>query len=1175
MRLKSLDIKGFKSFANPIHVKFDEGVTGIVGPNGSGKSNIVDSIRWVLGEQKSKELRLESMVDVIFNGTKTRKKGGAAQVTLTFENTKNVLPTEYKEVAISRTLYRSGESEYKLNGVKCRLKDIRNLFIDSGIGSNTYAIIELGMVDSILSDKENSRRKMFEQAAGISKYKIRKREALSKLALTKADLDRVEDLLFELENSMKSLEKQAKRTERYYKIKEEYKGLKITVTKSQIKEYDRELFGMQTLQNERMAHLTEVKASIAKAEVALEELKTKNLNDEIKLNETQKQLNAIVSDIQSVEGTESLRKQELTFLRTSETELHKRILDNKNQSIDLEGAIQEKKELEAAEQEQLKTVSDQLFKVREAYESFRLEVTHKSESSNENEQLSLKYQNEIFEYEKQLVKAEGNLQRTKERLQELNASESFNTQQVEELNAVIEESTQLIAKLENDHKIAEEKYTKAITDANNVEESRKETADAKNQIARDLDRVTTESNMLKNMVDSLEGFPESVKFVHDVTKGKIPLLSDLFFCPKPYRNAVESYLENYLNYFVAQTEEEALKAIDLLKQGQKGRASFFLLNRLSSQSEIVKEDSIVGKLQFDKKYTDLFAHLFGGIKLAQKGGGKNSEYILEDSTVIQRKYTVSGGSVGLFTGKKVGRKKAYEESLKSVEKLTKDLQKVTEKLEVIDNKITNTDNEELRKAKAQIDVTYMNEKYKHEQVKKNYVKAITNKQENADTKITYLNTLTETEREIAEVSVLLAEKKEAKIKVDRILADEKSTLTGLQEELSQQSASVNTQNIEKIKKENSLNSITEARERLAQRKVEVEQDLEKDQKSLEEVKANLEELKTSGTDMTEEIKALYDQKTELTSAVNTIEQLYFQEKSHIQDQEKGLRDLHGEHNTLQSKINSSKEREQTYLYEKKGLVDRLQIEFNIQESEIFAEQEQEEDVSQNLNDVKLRLEKLEKRIENYGDINPLAITAYEEIKERNDYIVSQRDDILEATEDLHKTIAEIEEEANAKFKTAFDQIKVHFQEVFRTFFTEDDKCDLILEDESNPLDSPIEIIAQPKGKRPKSLSQLSGGEKTLTATALLFALYLLKPAPFCIFDEVDAPLDDLNVQKFTKLISQFSKNSQFVIITHNKVTMAAVDMLYGVFMQEIGVSEISAVDFTDKGFDFNYQGIEN
>ena len=444
--------------------------------------------------------------------------------------------------------------------------------------------------------------------------------------------------------------------------------------------------------------------------------------------------------------------------------------------------------------------------------------------------------------------------------------------------------------------------------------------------------------------------------------------------------------------------------------------------------------------------------------------------------------------------------------------------------------------------------------------------------------------------------------------MDQELNQEKNQLSSLQQDLSEQSGIVNARNIEKIRKENLIQSLEDSRRATAERIAEVTSNIEKDQASIDDVKSKLEELANTGTDTSVEIKEMYVAKDQMTKDVATIEQLYFQEKSSIQDQEKVLRDLNTEHTNLQSTINQNKEREQTFLYERKGLIDRLKIEFNLDEADILAESKQAlaatneepttetteggesneniEEVSTqqdniassasiNLTETKLKLERIEKRIENYGDINPLAITAYEEIKERYDYVISQRDDILDATEDLNNTIKEIEIEANAKFKTAFDQIKVHFQEVFRTFFTEDDTCDLVLIDEDNPLDSAIEIIARPKGKRPKSLSQLSGGEKTLTATALLFALYLLKPAPFCIFDEVDAPLDDLNVQKFTKLISQFSKNSQFVIITHNKVTMAAVDMLYGVFMQEVGVSEISAVDFTDKAFDFNYQGIEN
>ena len=1225
MRLKSLDVKGFKSFANPIQVKFDEGVTGIVGPNGSGKSNIVDSIRWVLGEQKSRELRLESMGDVIFNGTKTKKKGGAASVTLTFENTKNILPTEFKDVAISRTLYRSGESEFKLNGVKCRLKDIKDLFLDSGIGSNTYAIIELGMVDSILSDKENARRKMFEQAAGISKYKIRKREALSKLALTKSDLDRVEDLLFELENSMKSLEKQAKRTERFYKIKEQYKELKVLVTKSQIIEYDRELHSMKAKRDQRLAHLTQVKASIAKAEVALEELKTKNLNDEKALGESQKALNELVSQIQAVEGTESLRKQELSFLRNSETELHKRIHENKSLQLDLNGKIEQQAETVDKERALFTTVSEELAKLQSAFELFRTDVNSKAELSNVQQQQSLEFQNQIFEKEKSLVKAEGDLNRAAERLADIKNTEDADTQKLSDLQANLVETAKLLKKLEEDFTKAEESYKTAIENEDKLKLDRREVSDEKIALQRELDRTVNESNMLKNMVDSLEGFPESVKFVHDVTGGKIPLLSDLFFCPKEYRNAVESYLESYLNYFVAGDEKEALAAIEKLKQGQKGRASFFILNQLADVTISTDPESVVSKLEFDKKYEHLFHYLFGDIKM-KPSGDVAGEYILDDSTVIRRKYVVSGGSVGLFAGKKVGRKKTYEESIKKIDKLRANLEKVTSKLELIDNSLKNINNEQLRTDKGQIDIAYKNQKYKHDQLQQSYDQLSGASAQSQTLKTQYQNTITETTEAINLLKAEIIEINTAKEGVDQELNQEKNQLSSLQQDLSEQSAIVNARNIEKIRKENLINSLEDNRKATAERIAEVTSNIEKDQASINDVKTKLQQLANTGTDTSVEIKEMYAAKDQMTKDVAAIEQLYFQEKSTIQDQEKVLRDLNTKHTDLQSKINQNKEREQTFLYERKGLIDRLKIEFNIDEADVLAENkipfpegqeeqaiestehvegEKEVDKSEtaseeegseelvtqestepsqeeksnnktfNLTETKLKLERIEKRIANYGDINPLAITAFNEIKERYDYVISQRDDILEATEDLNNTIKEIEIEANAKFKTAFDQIKVHFQEVFRTFFTEDDTCDLVLIDEDNPLDSAIEIIARPKGKRPKSLSQLSGGEKTLTATALLFALYLLKPAPFCIFDEVDAPLDDLNVQKFTKLISQFSKNSQFVIITHNKVTMAAVDMLYGVFMQEVGVSEISAVDFTDKAFDFNYQGIEN
>ncbi len=1181
MRLKSLDIKGFKSFANQTTITFDEGVTGVVGPNGSGKSNIVDSIRWVLGEQKSKELRLESMGDVIFNGTKKKKKSGAAQVTLTFENTKNILPTEYKEVSISRTLYRSGDSEYRLNNVKCRLKDIKNLFLDSGIGSNTYAIIELGMVDAILSDQDNARRKMFEQAAGISKYKIRKKEALGKLQLTRADLDRVEDLLFELEANMKSLEKQAKRTERYYKIKEQYKALKITVSKAKIVKYEEELFGMTTKHNERMAHLTEVKGALSKSEADLESLKTKNLNDEKVLNELQKALNAIVTKIQEIEGVESLKKQEITFLRNTETRLHAELGNSKNRHIEVEGLLKSKEQTIAVESEKLDLLAKDYNTMQEAYLKFKENVESKSQQANSQQQAYQAAQSAVFEIEKELLQVKSTQQIAEDQLARIKDAEKVNQTEVSTLKEKVEIGKQEVSQLTTQVEVAREAFDKAQQQQQSLEEIKLQLRQQKTDLDRTLDRSVNERNLLKNMIESLEGFPESVKFVHNQTKGKIPLLSDLFLCPDEYKHAIESYLENHLHHFVANTEQEAESAIKLLKEGQKGRASFFILSRMESYTVPVEKDSIIHKLEYDSKYQKLFEYLFGSVRFGTTYTGHETEFLLEDSTLISKKFTLSGGSVGLFEGKKVGRKKAFESLNKSIAKVEQQLAKVEVDIEKNTKALSILTVEGLRKALSSAELALNSATYKFNSLQAQYDKLLSKIEYSQATNEDILKKLEASKVRVVTLDETLAMEKAKLDSLTELINNESGTLSKLQSQLSEQSSQLNGKQIEKIKQENYINSLNQQQVSLANQLGQLAEKISSSEQELVSVKAKLESLTLSQQGKSEETIQLYEQKKTTTAEVSKVEQTYFNEKSGIQEKERAIRDLHSQQLQLQSAIGQAKEREQTLKYELKSLIDRLSIEFGISEEEIKKDQETEQEPSSDtqqessLEEANLKLKKLELRIQNYGDINPMAITAYNEIKERCDYIVRQRDDILDASEDLQKTIKEIEIEANEKFKDAFEKIKVHFKEVFRTFFTDDDACDLILLNEDSPLDSPIEILAKPKGKRPKSLSQLSGGEKTLTATALLFALYLLKPAPFCIFDEVDAPLDDLNVQKFTKLIKEFSKNSQFVIITHNKVTMAAVDMLYGVFMQEIGISDISAVDFSDKSYDFNYQPILN
>ncbi len=1174
MRLKSLEIKGFKSFANQTIIKFDEGVTGVVGPNGSGKSNIVDSIRWVLGEQKSKELRLESMGDVIFNGTKKKKKSGAAQVTLTFENTKNILPTEYKEVSISRTLYRSGESEYQLNNVKCRLKDIRNLFLDSGIGSNTYAIIELGMVDSILSDKENARRKMFEQAAGISKYKIRKKEALNKLQLTKADLDRVEDLLFELETNMKSLEKQARRTERFYKIKEDYKLLKVQVSKAKITTYEADIFSIATKQKERHDHLTQILSSIRNAESDLEQLKTKNLKGEKELSELQKSLNQLVARIQEFEGAESLRKQEISFLRTSETRLYEEQSKLKEGLASLKETLVNKEHKLKLESEKQEKLQEAFTKLEAEYIEFRSKVEDEHAQSNEQQRELLNLQKSSFETEKLIVQLDGKISLAKNQLLRMESDKQDKADLIKQLQEDLKG-------LESDHKKREKLLNQANEDLEKnlvlhreLLAKKEENTSILQASRRSLDKAINEQALLRNMIESLEGFPESVKFVHNHTKGNIPLLSDLFMCPEDYKNGLENYLDQRLHFFVATNEEDALEAINLLKSGQKGRASFFILDRFQGKQHEILPNSILHQLKYEEKFHELFAYLFGNVVLTDGVKEGSYDFILADSTMIDKEFTISGGSVGLFEGKKVGRKKRYEALTKQIQKEEKtvvNLEEITKKIQSDLDAITL---EDLRKRQLEADLAFNSLNFK--------VKDISERLEEEQAKGSLAD---KTEQEIEQSSI--ADQKELellKAKIQEInaskaqresLVDKQSAqLAELQSELGKRSEMVNRKNIEKIQQENLIIALTTEITGLTDQSTALQSQQETNAQELVATSQKLEELTQKAGSTTVKDQKLYEEQSQLKKKISDVEQLYFEEKSHIQEKERQLRELNSEHLNLQSTINQTKEREQTLKYELQGFFDRLNIEFGMSAKEVKKEIE-EHTFEMDVQEAQLKLDKLELRIQNYGDINPMAITAYNEIQERYDYITGQKNDILKANDDLEQTIKEIEVEANAMFVDAFEQIKEHFKNVFRTFFTEDDACDLILLNEDSPLDSPIEILAKPKGKRPKSLSQLSGGEKTLTATALLFALYLLKPAPFCIFDEVDAPLDDLNVQKFTKLISQFSKNSQFVIITHNKVTMAAVDMLYGVFMQEVGISEISAVDFSDKSYDFNYQPILN
>ncbi len=836
MRLNKIEIKGFKSFGDKTTINFNSGVTGIVGPNGCGKSNIVDAIRWVLGEQKTTLLRSDKMENVIFNGSKTRKKLQLAEVSISFDNTKNLIPTEYSTVTVTRRYFRSGDSEYLLNDVKCRLKDITNLFLDTGVSSNNYAIIELSMVDNLLSDKDNSRIQLFEEAAGVSKFRKRKKETLNKIKQTESDLDRVEDLVYEIEKNLRSLKRQAKQTEKYYRFKEEYKLISVNValelsktTRNTLKEQKEKLV---KIENEN----TKVVTDLAKKNSKLEEAKSSLIPYEKKLLKLQKELNSILEKIRSFEEAKRMKSQKAKMLI-------------------------------------------------EKIEDLRERIKYDTESNKRSEFSISSIQNEIKENEKNLKNVFSQLDQTKKDYH---------------------------------------KYEEQLKDKNVKITDIKEVEDQFRELTHNLESISNK------------------------------------------RNQIESLLQ--------------------------------------------------------------------------------------------------------------------------LEKIDKEA--ILDKVKSIDNEIN-----ELKIAFSKIENLFKTEN-----------------------------------NEIIRINKLFSEKSK---------------------NLSQDEINYNSlkNNIESLKREVEYKNTT-----YESNKKRINDNI----KALEISEKEVTKIDTDSDSNDNSLLRLYDEKSKSEKELEQFEDEYYKLKSTINLDDSSIRDLQNKKDINLTLIDQLKNGIHENEIELNSVEQRISIEFDLELSKCKADKNFLEENS--LEKMVSRRDKLKEKIEKIGQINPLAMDAYNEIKERHEFITKERSDLIEAKESLLKTINEIDLVAKESFLNSFEKIKNNFKTVFRSLFTDDDDCDLLIVDEENPLDSTIEIMAKPKGKKPLTINQLSGGEKTLTATSLLFAIYLLKPAPFCVFDEVDAPLDDANIDKFNKIINKFSNSSQFIIVTHNKRTMNNADVIYGITMPEQGVSKVVPVD---------------
>lgn len=1170
MRLKQLEVKGFKSFADKTIVNFDEGITGIIGPNGCGKSNIIDSIRWVIGEQKISALRSENLEALVFNGSKSRSASGLAEVSLTFENTRNLLPVEFSTVTVTRRFYKNGDSEYRLNDISCRLKDIQNLFMDTGISTDSYAIIELGMVDDIIKDKENSRRRMLEQAAGVTVYKTRKKEAKQKLDATEQDLNRIEDLLFEINNQLKTLENQAKKAEKYFEIKKDYREISIELAKAALEGFNLSYKELQESTGLEAGKKDQLEREIEAEEEALQNEKAKYIDQEQALEQMKMSFNELQQNLRSKENEKNLAAQKLQYLREKESGLHGFLQKAQGQLDNLKESVQFTQE-QIENEEVLQTdLIEKLEIAKEQIEDKRVIFEEKRANAESLRNGHLAAQRNQFDAEKKVAVADTSIQNLTRTQAQLMGEAAHRKTELLSLQTQLEEKETLLedrrAELLNLREQHENTKASIFSAQEELESMRGELADE----SRTLDSKRNEQALLKSLIDSMEGYPESIKFLHKNKdwNHEAPILSDIIYVEEEYRAALENVLEPYLNYYVVKDLEQGLQAIHLLDDNKKGKANFFLLDKIENYvvetHTIPNATSAMDVIEVDEPYKKLTQYLLGNVFIAEDERAINnanivSVILLEKSgKFVKGHYTLSGGSVGVFEGKKIGR-------AKNLEKLSDEI--------VLQDAVVNALKIQIQK--KQSDVLHFNEQLKDKEIREieNDTNQLTNQVFATKNKIENLQASQHNAtQKLEEIEEKIAEEKEA-------ISATREDLTAFEEQLKQLSDEIQIIQRDYYQAEQGFNFATATfndlnlqSTRQQSKMAALKQELvfkENQLKDLQQqIENNASQLKNSSVEITEAeqflgeslqlFESLTQQKEKDEQTLKIADSGYYGIRKLLSEKEDALRLKTKQRETIDHVLNEMKDRLNELKLQLAGMKERLSVEFKVDLDQILDEARK---TNSSLEDLQISTERMKKRLENMGEVNPTAIEAFTEMKKRYEFILEQKNDLVTAKESLLQTIQEVEATANQQFLSTFNQVRENFQKVFKALFSEEDTADMVLANPENLAETGIDIMAKPKGKRPSSISQLSGGEKTLTATALLFAIYLIKPAPFCILDEVDAPLDDVNVGKFTQMIQKFSQNSQFIIVTHNKQTMSAVDVIYGVTMQEAGVSKLVPVDF--------------
>jgi len=1172
MYLSKLELLGFKSFAQKTHMKFTDGISCVIGPNGSGKSNIVDAIRWVLGEQKVSSLRTDRMESVIFSGTKDRKSLSMAEVNLTVHNNKNVLASEFSDVVISRRLYRSGESQYFINKSPCRLKDVHNLFMDTGMGANSYSVIELGMVESIISENPSDRRHLFEEAAGITKYKIRRKSALRKLDLTQQDMSRIEDMISEISRNVNSLSRQVGKARRYLKFQEELKKLEIDLARYRYTHYTEDIEPLRKTLEEISLIKEDTSQQITLEEAILEEYKRELIQSEQQINQYSQQLREHDEKIHQI-------KEDKVIAETRSENLMDNIHRNQNEIDELDEKI---KILESHVGENSKTYENAEKNLQTLTSKY--DIQEKETNNLSDELLEKKKALDLLnqQYREQLT----TVSEQKENTQQTKYQLTWNKEQVRifesENKALSESKDGLLKKLDEISKIKNEKTDqKAKLEQKYIQI--KENRTKVNQRIEELDTnmrksesqsegLKTQLSFYQNIISIYQGHLESTKTLmmkKDQFPGLHGPISEIITTKNQYALALEVALGDAINYLVVDTVKTAQEIIKEVENKKLGRVTIIPLDRIKSLNLGTKKlstasESLVNFLSADSHYDNILQLLIGDVvvvdtldeAISRSEMNTDLRYVTPNGEIVNDNQAISGGQKRDPKTSLIGRKeqintieKNLSELKETVQKDNEEKEKYIEEFKTAESKITEL-GQELELLEKGIRNLELSEAEFQVQ-KQNSEESIEKREFNKKSTSTLLSRL-EKELEESENS-LLNMTSHLKSFEENILMTS-SEFSTLEENFQQKEKIAKEIHVQLINATNHHQNLGTEISRIKNEILESGRLQEKRRNEIVEMEKELARIDEGSDTREKSLKKIRENHDRIEGEKSNIEQEYHEIKDKIINLENQIKKYRKQHD-------SSLERTRHL---------ELEIQENEMKSEAIRERikdEYNEDISIGIpfdglvvEESERQIETLKYKIQQMGQVNPLAVSEYDRESERLEFYKKQYDDLKEAEKTLLETINKINITAREKFTETFDSIRENFERVFASFFVNGEGT-LKMEENTDPLESNIEILVRPKGKQMQTISLLSGGEKTLTAISLLFSIYLVKPSPFCILDEIDAPLDDVNIGRFTAALKDFSNETQFIVVTHNKRTMESADTLYGVTMEEEGLSKLVSVKF--------------